>query len=106
MATGGAGRDGIVGAGGIREGIFGGFELVQRQASKACKRVTEQQKKRWLGEYCYYLCILILTHLLGIVLTNAQCNIFEEVKAFVMENRAVLLLLQERRNCRCQTYFL
>ena len=29
------------------------------------------------------------THLLGIVLTNAQRNIFEEVKAFVMENRAV-----------------
>jgi len=43
-ATGGAGRDGIVGAGGIREGIFR-FELVQGQASKACERDTEQQEK-------------------------------------------------------------
>ncbi len=31
----------------------------------------------------------MLTHLLGIVLANAQCNIFEEVKAFVMEDRAM-----------------
>ena len=45
-ATGGAGRDGVVGAGGIQEGILG-FELVQGQVSEACKGVTEQQETGW-----------------------------------------------------------
>lgn len=74
-----------MGTGGVRERVFR-FELVQGEASKTCQR-----DGRWAetGEARYALTginpFAMLT--LVTVLTTAQREIFDKIKAFVMENR-------------------